>query len=58
MARKIKHVFNRRLDIASQVNLEKPIDFYFDGKKYSGFEGDSLASALLANGVNIGGRSF
>ncbi|MCJ8323460.1 MAG: sarcosine oxidase subunit alpha family protein [Rhizobiales bacterium] len=58
MARKIKHVFNRRLDIASQVNLEKPIDFYFDGKKYSGFEGDSLASALIANGVNIVGRSF
>lgn len=58
MARKIKHVFKRRLNVESQVNLRKPISFQFDGKKYAGFEGDSLASALIANGVVIVGRSF
>ena len=32
-------------------NLEnnKPVKFYFDNKEYFGFEGDTLASALLAN---------
>ena len=58
MARKIKHIYNLRLDVASQVNLEKPISFSFDGKAYRGYEGDSLASALIANGVRIVGRSF
>ncbi|MEM7193329.1 MAG: 2Fe-2S iron-sulfur cluster-binding protein [Pseudomonadota bacterium] len=32
--------------------------FTFDGKSYEGREGDTLASALLANGVRIMGRSF
>ena len=32
--------------------------FRFDGKNYSGFAGDTLASALLANGVTLMGRSF
>ncbi|MEX0302139.1 MAG: sarcosine oxidase subunit alpha family protein [Leisingera sp.] len=32
--------------------------FTFDGKRYKGFEGDTLASALLANGVRLMGRSF
>ena len=58
MASKIKHIYNLRLDVASQVNLNKPIQFSFDGKTFGGFEGDSLASALLANGVRIVGRSF
>ena len=30
----------------------------FDGRSYSGFAGDTLASALLANGVHLVGRSF
>ncbi len=34
------------------------IRFRFDGKQYSGFQGDTLASALLANGVRVVGRSF
>lgn len=58
MASKIKHVYSLRLNVASQVNLNKPLKFSFDGKTYKGFEGDSLASALLANGVRIVGRSF
>ena len=41
-------------------NLEnnKSVRFYFDNKKYFGFEGDTLASALLANDVHLVGRSF
>ncbi|MEM8749928.1 MAG: sarcosine oxidase subunit alpha [Pseudomonadota bacterium] len=34
------------------------IEFTFDGKTYQGLEGDTLASALLANGVHLMGRSF
>ena len=35
-----------------------PLQFSFDGKKYNGHAGDTLASALLANGVRLMGRSF
>ena len=41
-----------------RINRSKPIRFTFDGKSYQGFEGDTLASALLANGVHLMGRSF
>ena len=34
------------------------ISIIFDGKKYDGFDGDTLASALLANNVRLMGRSF
>ncbi len=37
---------------------EKTVRFSFDGKEYAGVEGDTLASALLANGVHLVGRSF
>ena len=37
---------------------DKKISFMFDGKKFSGFEGDTLASALIRNGVFLVGRSF
>ncbi len=36
----------------------KTIRFTFDGQSYTGLEGDTLASALLANGVHLVGRSF
>ncbi len=36
----------------------KTIKFSFDGQAYQGLIGDSLASALLANGVHLMGRSF
>ncbi|SIO72038.1 sarcosine oxidase subunit alpha [Burkholderia sp. GAS332] len=36
----------------------RKVQFTFDGKSYEGLEGDSLAAALLANGVDIVGRSF
>ena len=34
------------------------VHFSFDGREYSGCAGDTLASALLANGVHLIGRSF
>ena len=34
------------------------INFTFDGKPYKGLLGDTLASALLANGINLIGRSL
>ncbi|WP_413062484.1 sarcosine oxidase subunit alpha family protein (plasmid) [Sphingomonas carotinifaciens] len=40
------------------VTTGKPVRFTFDGKSYAGMEGDTLASALLANGVHLVGRSF
>jgi len=38
--------------------MNKKISFTFDGKKYSGFKGDTLASALIRNDVFLVGRSF
>jgi methylglutamate dehydrogenase subunit C len=47
-----------RLPKGGCVDRSKPVSFTFDGKPFSGFEGDTLASALLANGVHFVGRSF
>lgn len=46
-----------RLD-GGQINTGRTLNFTFDGKKYQGYPGDTLASALLANGVRLMGRSF
>ena len=40
------------------IDRARPLAFSFDGKAYTGFAGDTLASALLANGVKLVGRSF
>ncbi|WP_425044010.1 sarcosine oxidase subunit alpha family protein [Primorskyibacter sp. S87] len=40
------------------IDRRKSIPFTFDGKRLAGFEGDTLASALLANDVRLVGRSF
>lgn len=40
------------------VDRGKPVPFTFNGKSLSGFAGDTLASALLASGVSLVGRSF
>ncbi|MPV86355.1 2Fe-2S iron-sulfur cluster-binding protein [Ostreibacterium oceani] len=47
-----------RLSEGGLINRDCPMTFYFDGKAYQGFAGDTLASALLANGVHLVGRSF
>ncbi len=49
---------NFRLDNGGLINRDKKISFKFNGKNYSGYEGDTLASALIANGVRLVGRSF
>lgn len=40
------------------IDRDRPLNFRFDGNAYEGYEGDTLASALLANGVRLFGRSF
>jgi len=47
-----------RLNKVGYINRDKKISFKFNGKKYFGYKGDSLASALLANGIHLVGRSF
>lgn len=47
-----------RLPGRGRVDHGKPVRFTFDGKSYHGLAGDTLASALLANGVHLMGRSF
>ena len=40
------------------INRSNSLEFSFDGKRFSGYEGDTLASALLANNQRLVGRSF
>lgn len=47
-----------RLTQGGRINRDKPIRFSWDGTLMSGYEGDSLASALLANNETVLGRSF
>lgn len=48
----------RRLQTGGLIDRTKIRRFTFNGKELFGYEGDTLASALLANGVDIVGRSF
>ena len=47
-----------RLPVGGLIDRLQPIEFRFDGKRFEGYEGDTLAAALLANGVRLVGRSF
>jgi sarcosine oxidase subunit alpha len=47
-----------RLQTGGLIDRSTELAFQFDGRSYSGHEGDTLASALLANGVGLVGRSF
>ena len=49
---------SHRLHNTGRINRARQIDFTFNGRTMSGYEGDTLASALLANGVMLVGRSF
>ncbi len=51
MSHRVKHS-------GARVDFDRPLAFSFDGKSYGGYAGDTLASALLANGVRMLGRSF
>ena len=48
----------RRLSSGGLIDRSKPISFKFDGKPLMGYDGDTLASALLANNIKLVGRSF
>ena len=54
----MKRLDMRRLMPGHSVEDQRPVSFLFDGKSYTGFAGDTLASALIANGVHLTGRSF
>lgn len=47
-----------RLSSGGLIDRAKPLNFNFDGRSYQGYEGDTLASALLANDVKLVARSF
>lgn len=47
-----------RLGHGGLIDRHRPLTFRFDGAEYQGYQGDTLASALLANGIHLTGRSF
>lgn len=47
-----------RLKSGGRIDRSKPLNFTFDGRAMQGFAGDTLTSAMLANGVGTIGRSF
>jgi sarcosine oxidase, subunit alpha len=47
-----------RSQAGGRIDRSRPLRFKFDGRAYEGFAGDTLASALIANGVHLVGRSF
>src|SRR4051794_39078580 len=47
-----------RLAAGGRIDRTRRISFSFDRRRYEGFAGDTLASALIANGVHLVGRSF
>ena len=49
---------SQRIAQGGVIDRSKPLSFSFDGRQYTGYQGDTLASALLANGVRLMGRSF
>src|SRR6202161_875683 len=47
-----------RAAAGGSIDRSRPLRFRFDGASFTGLAGDTLASALLANGVHLIGRSF
>ncbi len=47
-----------RLADGGAIDRGSPVSFTWDGASYGGYAGDTLASALLANGIHLVGRSF
>ena len=47
-----------RLGTGGRINRAIPLTFTFNGRSYQGYQGDTLASALLANGVHFVARSW
>ena len=47
-----------RAPTGGRIDRTRPLSFTFDGGRHQGFAGDTLASALIANGVRVVARSF
>ncbi|MSP49478.1 MAG: sarcosine oxidase subunit alpha family protein [Alphaproteobacteria bacterium] len=47
-----------RLAVGGRIDRSRSLPFRFDNRAFAGHPGDTLASALLANGVRLVGRSF
>ena len=47
-----------RLAEGGRIDRTRPLAFRFDGTTLNGYAGDTLASALLANGIHLVGRSY
>src|SRR5687768_18194893 len=52
------NAFRAPAPAGSRIDRTQPLGFTFDGVAYRGYRGDTLASALLANGVHLVARSF
>ncbi len=48
----------RRLASGGAIDRDRPLAFTFNGRRYTGYAGDTLASALVANGVDVVSRSI
>ena len=51
-------IANKRLAEGGLIDRSQKVSFQFNGKNFQGYAGDTLASALLANGVSLTARSF
>lgn len=49
---------SHRLPRGGRIDRARPLTFSFNGTLIEGYAGDTVASALLANGVKLAGRSF
>jgi sarcosine oxidase subunit alpha len=47
-----------RLPGGGRIDRSSTLNFTFDGRQLAGHPGDTLASAVLANGIQLVGRSF
>ena len=47
-----------RLPTGGRIDRARPVAFRFNGENVGGYHGDTVASALLANGIHLVARSF
>jgi len=52
------NAYPSRRPTGGMIDRDRVIPFQFNGRHYKGYPGDTLASALLANGVRVVARSF
>ena len=57
VAHQMAHQVARRHE-GGRIDRSQPLDFTFNGRALQGYAGDTLASALIANGIHVIGRSF